>query len=671
MKAMEPGDAFDLLFGNAAAPGREQARMAPWKVLLVDDAPDMHAVLTLTLDSFEVEGAGLKVLHASSAEEARLRLAEHADLALILLDVVMETRHAGLDLVRFIREEMGNRTVQIVLVTGQPGEAPQREVITNYEINGYLLKSDLNSDRLFVTVHSGVRTYKAIRDLETRQEQLRIAQEKLAGERTLKTAIVESSDDAIIAKTLDGMITSWNQGAERMFGYAEAEMLGRPVTRIIPADRLEEEEAVLAAIRNGESIQHYETERSHRDGRLIPISLTVSPIKDSIGTVIGASKIARDISLSKVAEAERIRLLAQLAQVQRLESLGILAAGVAHNLNNILALVMGTASLRQPVAGDPEDREAFAAIGQVCVRGREVLKSMIQFGKPGQPDQVPFELRAILGEIRQLLGNTTGNTFRIVEAGAGDPLWMEGDGSAISQVVLNLCLNAVDAMPGGGEIILDTARSTGQWVELAVVDHGVGMAPEVLAHALEPFFTTKGAGRGTGLGLSMAYGAVTAHGGTLGLASEPGRGTTVSLRFPRIPAPAQFPSRQSAPPSLSASNVYLVDDDEDVRFLVQRMLLRAGVRSVKAFAGGREVLSDLRSGSLPDLVILDQNMPEMSGVQTMEEIRNLYPDLPILISSGQPDIEAWAAFDRPRVSVITKPFSVEEIQARLAQLVAG
>ena len=668
MSGMDPESSFDALFNQAGAPAA-RAGAAPWKVLLVDDAPDMHAVLALSLGELEVEGAELLLLHAQSAREARLRLAEHPDLALILLDVVMESRQAGLELVRFVREELGNRTVQIVLVTGQPGEAPQRRVVTDYDINGYLLKSELTSDRVFVAVHTALRTCRAFRALEARQEQLRLAQGRLAGERTLRSAIVESSDDAIIGKTLEGVVTSWNRGAERMFGYAEADMVGQPITRIIPADRLEEEERVLAEIRHGRSIQHFETERRHRDGSLIPISLTVSPIVDGGGAIIGASKIARDITTRRAAEEARRALQAQVVQSQRLESLGNLAAGVAHNLNNVLAVVMGTASLRETLAGDPADREAYGIIGKASRRGRDVLKAMLQFGHPSPPARAPLELLGLLGELRPVLAASAGAQVRILEEAAAEPLWLNGDASTLSQVVMNLCLNALDAMPEGGLVLLRTSRSTRDWVELSVVDAGAGMAPEVLAHALEPFFTTKEVGKGTGLGLSVAYGAVTAHGGTLGIESEVGKGTAVTLRLPRIPAPGL--PRPLAAPGLGALDVYLVDDDEDVRFLVQRMLKKAGVRSVRTFAGGREVLAGLAAGELPDLVILDQNMPGMNGIQTMEAIRERHPGLPILISSGQPDLETWEPFHRAGVGVIPKPFTVEEIQARLARFAAG
>lgn len=203
-------------------------------------------------------------------------------------------------------------------------------------------------------------------------------------------------------------------------------------------------------------------------------------------------------------------------------------------------------------------------------------------------------------------------------------------------------------------------------MEVSVEDTGSGMAPEVLAHVLEPFYTTKAVGKGTGLGLSMTYGVVKAHGGTIDIASQPGTGTTVKLRFPRIPAPGQAEAASPAP-VLGSMKVYFVDDDEDVRFLMTRMLPKAGVGQLQTFSGGKEMLESLSPGDLPDLVILDQNMPGMDGVQTLARIRHRHPEMPVLISSGQPDIEQWDCFRLPRVGVISKPFNLEEIQAKLAQ----
>ncbi len=221
-------------------------------------------------------------------------------------------------------------------------------------------------------------------------------------------------------------------------------------------------------------------------------------------------------------------------------------------------------------------------------------------------------------------------------------------------------------MPDGGTLTFRTGRPGLDWVEVAIEDDGEGMLPDILARAIEPFFTTKEVGKGTGLGLSMTRGVVKAHGGNLEISSVPGQGTTVKILLPRIHSSAVIPTSKAPAPSLGSLSVLLVDDDEDVRFLVARMLKNAG-HKVKAVAGGEEALESLGRDPLPDIIILDQNMPRMDGLQTMENIRAIHSEVPILISSGQPDIEGWACFQQPNVFVIAKPFALEEIEAKLAQ----
>jgi len=382
---------------------------------------------------------------------------------------------------------------------------------------------------------------------------------------------------------------------------------------------------------------------------------------------------ASDITERRAAEQQQRRLEAQLQQAQKMESLGTLVAGVAHNFNHLLTLIMGAASVREHRTAEPSDLETYQIIVRVCRQGREMVKSLVQFTQPTVSNQSPIDLHAALGEVRALLENTTSKRIKIVEAFAGEPLWINGNAGSINHALVNLCINALDAMPEGGTLTLGTTLPEADWVEVFVMDTGAGMTPEVLAHVLEPFFTTKEVGKGTGLGLSMTYGAIKAHGGTMDIASQPGLGTTVKLRFPRIAAPVQG-AEPPAPPSsasLESMKVLLVDDEESVRFLMTLMLKTAGVPQVKTASGGRKALESLRVGELPDLVILDQNMPGMDGVQTMAEIRKAHPDLPILIASGQPDIEQWDCFRQPKVGIITKPFGLEEIQAKLAQFAAS
>jgi len=397
------------------------------------------------------------------------------------------------------------------------------------------------------------------------------------------------------------------------------------------------------------------------------------PIQDShfaeSTLVLIAQRAERELEGTLQNERQRV-LLAQFEQVQRMESLGTLVAGVAHNLNNVLAIAMGTASLREDLVTEPADREAYQSISKVCSRGREVVKSLIHFAQPAIVTQAPIELNSMILEVCALLESTTRNRVRIIETLTVEPLWISGSAGDINQILVNLGINSLDAMPNGGALTFRTGILEGDQVEVSVEDNGTGMTPEVLAHVLEPFYTTKEVGKGTGLGLSMTYGVVKAHGGSIDISSQPGQGTAVKLRFPRIPAPIRIEPGPVVPPSPAPASVkvFLVDDDEDVRFLMARMLKKAGVCQVKTFSGGEEVLWHLRSGESADLVILDQNMPGMNGVEVMARIREQYSEMPILISSGQPGIEAWADFKQPRIGVISKPFTMEEIQAKLAEI---
>ena len=392
-----------------------------------------------------------------------------------------------------------------------------------------------------------------------------------------------------------------------------------------------------------------------------------------IGWDITRQKLAEEALLRerRKADSERRRYQERLHRTQALEALGVLVAGVAHTLNNVLAVIMGTASLREQLATQEADLQAYRNIGKACRRGRDVVKSLIQFSQPTLSAQAPFELHGLIREVAVLLEHTTRNRVRIQADLDPQPVWVHGDAGSINLVLVNLCFNAMEAMPHGGTLTLATGLPAAGWVEVRVEDDGQGMTGEVLGRALEPFFTTKDASSGAGLGLSMAYGVVKAHGGTLDISSQPGAGTSVKVRLPRIPAPEPGEPERAQAPAHQLREILLVDDEEDVRFLMGRMLRKAGVPEVETAAGGAEALARLGSGSLPDLVILDQNMPGMSGAETMERIRSRFPDLPILFSSGQPDLENWERLRQPGVAVIAKPFTLEEIQAKLGQLAQG
>ena len=522
-------------------------------------------------------------------------------------------------------------------------------------------------------------------------------------------AIVDSSDAAIISKNLSGIITSWNRGAQAIFGYSAAEMIGRPVSLLFPPDRMAEEDLILERIRRGERIEHLETVRRRKDGRDIDVSLTISPVCDAHGRIIGISKIARDITKRKCAEAalrdlnetlekrvaertrelaalnerlmteiaERERTEAILLQAQKMEAMGQLASGMAHDFNNLLAAILGNLELLEMRLDDRSLLRLAQAASRSARRGAALNEQMLAFSRKQHLAPKPVDLNRLIIGIDELLRRTLGGRIEIATATAAElwPAW--ADPHQLELVLLNLAINARDAMPLGGRLLIETrnveARDVdasvglepGDYVQISVADTGIGMSPETLERACEPFFTTKGPGKGSGLGLPQVYGVARQSGGGLRLKSALGQGTTVELYLPRsleaVPAAAEPQHAGMPPPRGRRARVLVVDDHEGVREVIVAYLDILGYRSVQA-ANGQEALAFLRGkpGAI-DLLIADYAMPAMSGVDLLRIIRAQWPALPVVIVTGY----AETAEIDSRMVLLKKPFQMQDLGAML------
>ncbi|BDU76820.1 ABC transporter substrate-binding protein [Mesoterricola sediminis] len=372
--------------------------------------------------------------------------------------------------------------------------------------------------------------------------------------------------------------------------------------------------------------------------------------------------------------AKQRELQDQLQQSQKMQSLGSLAGGVAHDMNNVLGAILGMASsqLEQHPEGSPA-RRAFTTIIKAAERGGGMVRGLLDFARKSPAQARDFSLNVVMREEVLLLERTTLARVRLDLDLDPDLRTLRGDPGALSHAIMNLCVNAVDAMPEGGVLTLRTRNLEDGRVEAQVEDTGTGMPPEVLARALDPFFTTKAEGRGTGLGLSMVYSTVTAHQGELHLDSAPGRGTRVSLRFPALgTAPRREAGAEpwTAPPPVRPLRVLVADDDPLVRESIQSVLEVLGHRA-EAFPTGEELLDRLADLPDVDLVILDLNMPGLGGPGTLPRLRALRPDLPVFLVTGRADGEAQALVDGyPGVILLGKPFSLKELDDRLIRTFA-
>jgi len=464
----------------------------------------------------------------------------------------------------------------------------------------------------------------------------------------------------------------WNDRTFELFGLqpqATAPGDTEWMDQIIhPEDRAAVKANVKAAI-DGERPFDLAFRVVHPGGAVRHIKTDAQVLRDAQGRAVRIIGVNQDRTRQVESEAERRRLQEELQHAEKLESIGSLAGGVAHDMNNVLAAIMGMASALRESHPDPDPQaRSLDTITRACVRGRDVVKSLLYFAHKDLEAAGPVSLNAIAQEMVQLLSYTTLKRVQI-STELQEPLGLiEGDSGALSHALINLCVNAVDAMPEGGSLRIRT-MSDAQSVTISVKDSGQGMSPEVVRKAIEPFFTTKPIGKGTGLGLAMVYGTVKAHRGSFEIRSEPGQGTEVILGFPPLAGPAEPTPPAPAPmPPVGPIRILLVDDDELIRLSIGPLLTALG-HEVHIAEGGQEALDRLRAGLEVDLVILDMNMPGLNGAQTLARLLELRPGQTVLMATGYSDESIAPLLEgRPNVFSLRKPFNLREIETRLSTI---
>jgi PAS domain S-box-containing protein len=474
-----------------------------------------------------------------------------------------------------------------------------------------------------------------IRDITKRKQAEQVA--------NLLAAIVESSDDAIIGRDLHGQITSWNRGAERIFGYTALEMSGASTQCLMPANHPADETRLFASIMQGESVDHFETRRQTKDGRLIDVSVTASSIKDARGKIFGVSTVVRDMT-------ERRKLEEKLNQAQKMESIGRLAGGIAHDFNNILCAIVGNIYLIKMDAADhPAVLENLASISDATRRATDLVNQILTFSRKGEPERELISLNDVVLEALKLLRASVPATIRIQTELTDTPTVL-ANATAVHQVIMNLGANAWHAMRGQTgvlkvemtvmEVDVDFVKThpdlhPGRYVQLSVSDTGAGMDRATLGHIFDPFFTTKAVGEGTGLGLAVVHGIMKSHQGAISVYSQPGEGTIFQLYFPVVETAAKAGKIECQPlPRGSGQNILFVDDEAALAGLGKKILERLGYQvtmQTSALAAIGLVRAD---PALFDLVITDLTMPGMDGVKFGSELLQIRPGLPVVLTTG-------------------------------------
>jgi PAS domain S-box-containing protein len=621
-------------------------------------------------------------------------------------------------------------------------------------------------------------------------------------------SIVESSGDAIVSKTLDGIIVSWNNAAENLFGYAAEEVIGKSITILIPAELHDEEPKILDRIQHGDSLDHYETIRQRKDGSRVAVSLSISPVKDAHGIIVGASKIARDITARKQAEHERDRIEVELrelsekleqeverrtlerdriwnvsedllgvsnfngyflsmnpawnrllgwsedeiktmhvselrhpddaahsdagrkqlaqglptvrmenrfrhkdgswrwlhwtmtedngliyvagrhvtaekesaaalehaqrqaAHLQKMEAIGQLTGGVAHDFNNLLMIVSGHAQSLKKRLSEARDVRALQAIEMAATRGENLTRQLLAFSRTLPLNPTVISLADTVAAIRDVLAGTMHVNIEFLINIPADTWPVSVDKSELELALVNLAVNARDAMPDGGRIAIAAQNASlsahdvpngaaGDYVALSVADTGCGIPADLLPRVVEPFFTTKGPDKGTGLGLSQVYGLAHRSGGTVQIASEIGHGTKVTIYLPRGETPIAAPSPEDSSRYMAADQrtILVVEDNKDVKNVAVALLEQLGYKTI-AVESASEALDVLASGQTVNLVFTDVALPgQLDGLALARKVTDRYGTIPIVLTTGY-----TRAFDSdPEFPVLRKPYQISAL----------
>jgi PAS domain S-box-containing protein len=818
-----------MVRANASEETSASDRVRGHKILIVEDDLSAAAALERTLTD---SGCAVRAVH-DGQEAIQVALEWKPDL--VLTDLGLPTLD-GYGVLDALRARMPGIPVVVMTTEGEVASAVRamRAGADNY------LEKPLDLDALLVAVE------RALSRKSTEDQRARLA------------AIVEASEDAIIGKTLDGVITSWNKGAQHTFGYSAEEVVGKSIALLVPQGREDEESTILAAVGRGQ-VERFETVRRHRDGRIIDVSVTSSPIHDAGGRVIGVSKVARDItdrkrvdralahakavadatereievlkeraarlqaeaalrdsevrfqrlaesgiigivtadvhgnildandtylnmigysraevvrgavrwfdltppelrylaasaledlqatgvatpwetesfrkdgsrvpllvgvamleyprsiafavdlSERKKTESENIRLAAraenehagreraeaalrqteeQFRHAQKMEAVGRLAGGVAHDFNNVLSVIMSYGAMildafkkEDPMYGDMEE------ILKAAQRAADLTRQLLMFSRQQVLEPKILDLNDVLGSMARMLRRLVGEDVELTLVPAASLGKVRADRGSIEQLVMNLAVNARDAMPEGGKLTIETANvvldetharehlgaKPGPAVLLGVSDSGTGMDKATQARIFEPFFTTKEQGKGTGLGLSTVFGIVQQSGGTIWVYSEVGVGSTFKVYLPVADGAAREASATQPPATLRGSEtILLVEDEEQVRAVARGILSRQGYRLVVAQNAGEALLLCEKHPGAIDLLLSDVVMPQMSGPELARRLGALRPGMKILCMSGYTDdavirhgaLEAGIAF-------IQKPFTPDTLTRKVREV---
>ena len=491
-------------------------------------------------------------------------------------------------------------------------------------------------------------------------------------------AVIEATPDAIFVKDLEGCYVLVNEAFATFIGKPQADIVGKNDFELYPeADArafVEADQQVLSAGKP----QAFEGVATGRHGRPTTYLVSKGIYRDKDGRSLGVYGISHDITELRDAHENLERTQEALFRSQKMEAVGQLTGGLAHDFNNILAIILGNVELLQSyLPKDPYTDEIVEAVLRATLHGKDLTGHLLAFSRRRLLNPQAVDVNVVVAGIVRLLGRTLGATIRVTTSTSTDAGMAFADPAALEGAVLNVALNARDAMPDGGSLAIHTStvRITarpvteddllpGLYVRIALEDSGCGMPPDVVARVFEPFFTTKSGGRGTGLGLSMVYGFAKQSGGTVKIASDEGQGTIVSLFLPLAGSEQQTTASNAAlvTPTSTPRTILVVEDEPDVRTIVRRQLESMGHRVLVAEAATEALL--LLQGGAPDVLLTDVVLKTgINGIELAQAARQARPGLPVIFMSGYTAVpEAQQKIRDTGAPLLSKPFTTPQLE---------
>jgi PAS domain S-box-containing protein len=544
-----------------------------------------------------------------------------------------------------------------------------------YEAEGWRLRKD-GTTFLASVVIDAIRENgelvgfaKITRDITARKERESALLDSEAKFRLLVSGV---TDYALYMLDPAGIVSNWNAGGQRIKGYAPEEIIGQHFSKFYtPADQASGRPS--AALRQAEQTGRYEEEgwRVRKDGTFFWASVVIDAIRDESGKLLGFAKITRDITERRESQQRLERMQQQLAESQKLDALGQLTGGVAHDFNNLLMIVGGNLHNLKKLVGDhPKGKRSIEAIELAAKRGADLTRQLLTFARRQRVNPESTDVAERIKAVYEVLDSGLGGTVTL-RMEIEPNLWpVVADTSELETALVNLVVNARDAMPEGGTVTIAAKNATlkdaphpGDHVVITVRDSGVGIPPDVLSKIFDPFFTTKPVGKGTGLGLSQVHGFAHQAGGTVSVSSEMGKGTSVAICLPRG-KPEQSTEQQDTKNIAGTGNVLLIEDNPEVANASAGFLEQLGY-SVHWVSDAEAALKEVERDGI-DLIVSDIVMPGgIDGLKLARIIRDKHPGLPILLTTGYSEAVLKVGLEFP---ILTKPYLIHELSGALAKL---